>query len=419
MRMAYLDCFSGVAGDMFLAALLDAGWAEDELRALPARLNLPGVSIATQRVKRHGIAAQHVRVDVAPEARKKHRHLPQIEAIIAAADLPATVQARAAAVFRRLAEAEAAVHGTTLEKVHFHEVGANDAIIDIVGAAAGLHALGIDTLHGSPIPTGHGTVQCEHGEMPIPAPATARLLCGVPLAACAERGELTTPTGAALAVTLATSFGPPPAMRLERVGVGAGTRDSATRANILRLLIGSQVDQVVAAVADTLSLSGDAAAHLEAATELDAVHVLEAQIDDGSGQSLAFAVERLLAAGALDAFLTPVQMKKGRPGHLLTVLTDAAGAPRAIEIILNETPTLGVRRALAQRHKLVRRIVTVETDYGAVRLKLAQLTNGGMRAWPEYEDCAAAALRHSVPLRLVHEAALARWQALHAAPAKP
>jgi uncharacterized protein (TIGR00299 family) protein len=402
MRVAYLDCFSGIAGDMCLGALLDAGWPLAELQDVVRRLGLTGVEVQAAAVRRGGLAATQARVEVAPEARRKHRHLPQILTIIEQAELPEQPRQAAARVFRRLAEAEAAVHGTALEKVHFHEVGANDAIVDIVGACVGLSALGVTKVFCSPLPTGHGMVRCEHGEMPIPAPATAQLLRGVPLAACDEPGELTTPTGAALAVTLAEQFGPLPAMRIDALGYGAGSREGQTRPNLFRLLIGEYEASAASETSGPTSAGG----------AQDLIAVLEAELDDSTGQALAHACERLLAAGALDAYLTPVLMKKGRPGHLLTVLAARADADRLMELILTDTSTFGVRRQDATRRKLLRSITPVKTEYGPVRVKVGCREAGQepVRAWPEYEDCAGAAARHGVALWTVQQAALEAWR---------
>lgn len=390
MRIAYFDCFSGAAGDMILAALIDAGWPAERLHWLVNQLGLPGVSATVEKVKRHGIAATHVRVVIGPEAIKKHRHLHHIRDIIdAAAGLPPRMKDNALAVFRRLAEAEAAVHQTTIEKVHFHEVGAADAIVDIVGACLGLADLGVERTFCSPIPTGHGTVTCEHGVMPVPAPATALLLRGVPLAACDEPGELTTPTGAAVLTTLAGGFGPMPPMTLRASGTGAGTREGQTRPNILRVLIG-----------ETAAADGD---------ETDTVALIEAQLDDATGQVLAHAGERLLAAGALDAYLTPIIMKKGRPGHLLTVLCRPEDCDALERVVLTETTTFGLRRSTTQRRKLAREHATVQTPHGPIRVKLGRLAGRVVQAWPEYDDCVAAAARTGAPLRQVQQAALEAW----------
>lgn len=389
MRIAYFDCFSGMAGDMTLAALVDAGLPLNTLSELISTLKLPGVTLNATKVKRHGISATHVDVKVDPEQSKKHRHLHHIVKIIEEAGLSRTVTQRALAVFTRLAEAEAAVHDTTVEKVHFHEVGAADAIVDIVGACVGFEALRIDRFEASPVPTGHGTVTCEHGVMPVPAPATTRLLRGIPLTACDEPGELITPTGAAILTTLATRFGPLPAMKLTAVGVGAGTREGKTRPNIMRLLIGEA-----------------AGAENECS---DSVAVLEAQVDDATGQTIAFALEQILSAGALDAYIVPITMKKGRPGQLLTVLVRPADADAIERILLSETTTFGVRRTQATRTKLARRHISVQTAYGSIRIKVGELPDLPPKGWPEYEDCAAAARTHGVPLRTVQAAALQAW----------
>jgi pyridinium-3,5-bisthiocarboxylic acid mononucleotide nickel chelatase len=390
MRIAYFDCFSGVAGDMTLAALIHAGLDPAVLRDMIERLGLPGVTLHVESAKRHGIAATHVDVRIDESEKKAHRHLPHIIDIIQRADFTEPVQAKAIDTFERLAEAEASVHGTTPDKVHFHEVGAADAIVDICGACLGLHTLEIEAVYCSPVPTGSGTVQCAHGLMPVPAPATAELLKGVPIAPVEEPGELTTPTGAALVKTLVTEFGPLPEMRIEQVGYGAGTRIGKTRPNVLRVLVGE-----IVATPDG---------------ETDSVAVLEAQVDDSDGQRLAYTVEQLLAAGALDAYLVPIMMKKGRPGQLITVLTPPAAVATTERILLSETSTLGVRRSTVWRTKLPRRFETVETPYGSLPVKVTSRPGGGLQAWPEYDDCAARAREHQVPLRQVQEAALWAWQ---------
>jgi pyridinium-3,5-bisthiocarboxylic acid mononucleotide nickel chelatase len=340
-------------------------------------------------VTRGGLAAMHVEVEVDHAAHPHHRHLPEIAGLIVAAGLPGAVADRALAVFQRLARAEAAVHGIPIEQVHFHEVGAADAIVDIVGACAGIEFLGIEKVVCSPIPTGSGVVRCEHGVLPVPAPATANLLNGVPLAVCDEEGELTTPTGAAILTTLAESYGPLPSMRLETVGYGAGTRENRTRPNVLRLLVG-QVEPEVSA-------------------ERDFVAVLEAQVDDSTGQVVAYACERLLAVGALDAYIVPIIMKKGRPGQLMTVLCRPDDVAAMERVLFEETTTLGVRRHDAARTKLPRETVEVATRFGPIRLKLARPGEPDVQAWPEYEDCVAAARACGVPLREVQHEALRVW----------
>ena len=392
MRFAYFDCFSGAAGDMILGGLVHAGLQLSVLHDVIARLELPGVELAVARAARGGIAATHVEVKIGEAARQRHRHLPYILAMIRGAGLPRAAASNAVRVFERLAGAEALVHGVSVEQVHFHEVGAADAIVDVVGACVGLDALGVDVVVCSPIPTGHGTVTCEHGVMPVPAPATAELLRGVPLATCDERHELTTPTGAAILTTLAKSFGPLPAMAVDAIGYGAGTRENRSRPNFLRVLVGEAT---------------------EAGDEADQVVVLEAQMDDSTGQALAYAIERVLEAGALDAFIVPITMKKGRPGQLLTVLSHPDGVPALEDVILAETTTLGVRRHTCARRKLARERESVTTRFGTVRVKTGQRGDRVVKAWPEFEDCATAAKRCGVALRTVQDAALQEWNKRH------
>ena len=398
MRCGYIDCFSGAAGDMILAALLHAGLKRDVLADVVARLKLPGVTLRVENVQRGGIAATHVRIEVGAEGHEHHRHLPDILRIIEGAGLSATVAERATRIFTRLAEAEAQVHGIAVDQVHFHEVGAADAIVDIVGACAGVEALGLDTITCSPIPTGTGTVRCEHGVLPVPAPATAELLRGVPLAACDEPAELTTPTGAAILTTLATAFGPRPEMRIQAIGYGAGSRELTTRPNVLRLIVGEPV---------TPPSGPD-----------EPVVVLETQVDDATGQVVAHACERLLAAGALDACIVPIIMKKGRPGQLLTVLCRPDDATALEDLLFRETTTFGVRRHECLRRTLAREHATVATRFGPIRVKVGRRGAEVVQAWPEYEDCAAAARQHGVALRAVQDAALRQWTEQHAGQSK-
>jgi uncharacterized protein (TIGR00299 family) protein len=396
VRCGYFDCFSGAAGDMILGAMIDAGCPLEALQNVVARLRLPGVSVAAGRVTRGGIAATRVQVELDPVAQPRDRHLPEILRIIATAELAPAVLERASAVFRRLAEAEAAVHGIAVDAVHFHEVGAADAIVDIVGACAAAEHLGLQRITCSAIPTGHGSVECAHGVLPVPAPATAYLLRGVPLAACDEPGELTTPTGAAILTTLAESFGPPPAMQMTAVGYGAGTREGRTRPNVLRLLVG-EVEPGHAGLGGSTPL------------ERDCVIILEAQVDDATGQVVAYACERLLSAGALDAYVVPIIMKKGRPGQLLTVLCRPDDAAALEAIVFRETTTFGVRRHECLRSTLPREQATVTTRFGAIRVKVGRRADGTLRAWPEYEDCATAARETGASLGEVQQEALQAW----------
>jgi len=388
MRLAYFDCFSGAAGDMIVGALLDAGLDSTRLREQLDRLQVKGFQLAVEKASKQGIAATRFRVELDPAAKPPHRHLKHVVEIIRAAKLSQPVTDRAIAVFSRLAEAEATVHGTTIEKVHFHEVGAIDAIVDVVGACLCLEELGVERVLCSPIPTGSGTVTCEHGVLPVPAPATALLLKGVPLATCEEIGELTTPTGAAILTTIAAMFGPPPAMTISAIGYGAGTRDNKTRPNVLRVMIGESDDS---------------------SPPQDEIVVLETNLDDATPQVVGFCIERLLAAGALDAFALPIQMKKGRPGVLLTVLAEASQARTMERILFAETPTLGVRRKTVRRTTLPRRHETVMTVFGDIRMKVGEF-DGLVTATPEFEDCKTAALQSGAALREVIAAATSAWR---------
>ncbi|MCC7294186.1 MAG: nickel pincer cofactor biosynthesis protein LarC [Phycisphaerales bacterium] len=387
MRTAYFDCFCGAAGDMIVAALVDVGLPEESLAHFLKELGLAGYSVEFERVKRHGLAARRFVVTLDASQPQPHRHLHHVVKILETAPLPEPVRANAVRVFQRLAEAEAKVHATTVEKVHFHEVGAVDAIVDVVGACFALHQLGVERVTCSPIPTGLGTVRCAHGDMPVPAPATAELLRGVPLATADVAGELTTPTGAALLTTLASSFGPLPAMTLSAIGCGAGTKDFKERANVLRVLIGESAEP-----------TGD-----------DKIVVLETNLDDASPQVVAFAVERLWETGVLDVYTLPIQMKKGRTGVLLCVLCEPHRATEAERVIFSQTPTFGVRRTTAQRSTLTRRHETVATEFGPIRVKVGQ--RGDVQtAAPEYEDCREAAIRSNAPVQTVMDAARRAWE---------
>lgn len=387
MRIAYFDCFSGAAGDMIVGALIDAGVDPAWLREQVARMSIGGFQIRIEKVKKQGIAATKFDVDLDLTVKQPHRHLKHVVEIIRGAGLSPQVEERSIAVFERLAHAEAAVHGTTIEKVHFHEVGAIDAILDVVCACICLDRLGIEHVHVSSIPTGSGTVRCDHGVMPVPAPATALLLKGIPLADCDESGELTTPTGAAILTTIAKSFGPAPGLTIESIGYGAGSRENKTRPNVLRVLVGN----------------------LSPSASSNEVMVLETNLDDASPQVVGFCIERLLEAGAWDAFALPIQMKKGRPGVLLTALVDPLRAAEFEGILFRETPTFGVRRRIERRSIMERRHETVRTSFGEIRMKVGRIGEV-VTATPEYEDCKAAALSSGAPLREVIAAATATWR---------
>ena len=443
MRTLYLDCFAGISGDMTIGALLDCGLDFEFLKRELAKLKLEGYELSLERVDRSGISAAKFGVHVhahhhehfhehhhdhthshahnpihdpshehshshshtpehshehhhhdhahahahshEPQHHHEHRSLSTIKQMIAASDLSETIRQRATAIFERIGEAEAKIHGMPIESVHFHEVGAVDSIVDVVGACIGLEALGVERIIASPLHVGSGTFNCDHGTYPVPGPATTEILRGAPIYAKEIQGELVTPTGAAIVAEVAAEYGPLPLMRVERVGYGAGTRTYPKFPNVLRAVLGE----------------------LEAADETpDRVTVIEANIDDTNAQVFGHLMEQALAAGALDIFYTPVQMKKNRPGVLLTLLCAPADAERMTDLIFRETTTLGVRHREEQRTILRREHVTVETEFGPIRIKVARNAKGQViNSAPEFEDCRAAALKHQVAMRDVQTAA--------------
>ncbi|HEY1860001.1 MAG TPA: nickel pincer cofactor biosynthesis protein LarC [Gemmataceae bacterium] len=388
MHVAHFDCFSGISGDMTLAALIDSGVDEHALRFGIDSLGLP-IRLEVEKVRKNGIAATYVHIE-APEE-KTHRFLPEIEQIIERGNFSLRQRNLALRIFRRLAEAEAAVHDQPIEKVHFHEVGALDSIADIVGAAIGLDLLGVERFTSRSVPTGSGMVKCEHGLMPVPAPATARLLTGVPLAPSSIQSELTTPTGAAILTTVVEQWTDTPAMTIERIGHGAGRREFADQPNVLRLYVGTA--------------SRERQRPEEPHDESDQIWVLETNLDDLPAEVIGYCCDLLLAAGALDVFSTPIFMKKNRPGVLLSILAPEAMLPALEEILFRETTTFGIRRYPVSRHKLQRRAHTVDTPWGPVQGKLGWLDGRPPVFSPEYEDCARVARQHGVALREVYEQA--------------
>jgi hypothetical protein len=378
---------------MLLGALVDLGLPLETLRDELAKLPLGGEwSLESRRVHRAGLHATKVDVTVEAHAHgHAHPHprrgVAEIIDLVSRSRLDPGVTERACGLFRRLADVEAAVHGTRPEEVHFHEVGAIDAIVDVVGGVVGLHWLGADRFVSSPLNVGSGTVTMEHGTFAVPPPATARLVEGVPVYGAGE-GELLTPTGALLVTSFASSYGPLPLFRPERVGHGAGSRDTPGRPNVLRLIVGEA----------------------EAGAAAEPVVVLETEIDDMSPQLFGPLTERLLEAGALDAYLTPIQMKKGRPGVLLTVLVEPARREALEALVFAETTTLGVRRSVWDRTTLERESVTVETAYGKVRVKLGRRGERVVNAQPEFEDCLRASGERGVPVKEIWAAALAAWR---------
>jgi len=391
MRIAYFDCFSGASGDMILAACVDAGLDVEQLRQDLAALGLGGYRIEASSVCKQGFAATRFEVHLAPEADRPHRHLKDIREILEAGRLPDRVRRQAEAIFTRLAEAEAKVHGTPVEQIHFHEVGAVDAVVDIVGACLALDRLGIEQVRVSPIPTGGGSVRCEHGSIPVPAPATAELLKGVPLADCDEVGELITPTGAAILTTLAHDFGPVPAMVIRHIGIGAGSREGRARPNLLRLLIGEAVGPANAG-------------------EADEILAMEANLDDISGELVGYVIERLFDTGALDVFCAPIYMKKNRPATRITVLAPPALREALEEVLFAETTTFGIRTYPVRRSKLSRTVEKVRTEFGEIRVKVGRRGGSVVRVAPEFEDCREAARRSGRPLIEVMELTRQAWQ---------
>jgi uncharacterized protein (TIGR00299 family) protein len=385
-RVLWLEPVGGIAGDMFLAAALDLGVAQADLEAPLRTLGLPGWSLKVSKAERHAIVGTHVDVVVdAPEGGHVHRGWKDIDALIARSGLPERAKARALRVFRLIGEVEAKIHGTTLEAIHFHEVGAVDSIVDICGAAVALELLGDPKVLSAPPPLGSGTVRIAHGVVPVPVPATLELLRDVPVR-FEGLGELTTPTGAALLKAFAT-VGAPPELVVERVGYGVGTKDWKDRANVLRASLG------------------------RVAEATGALRVLECNLDDCSPQLLGALLETLLARGALDAWIAPVVMKKGRPGHLVGVLADGAHRQAMVDTLLAESTTLGVREYAVERTALERRHEAVQTPWGEVRVKLGLRAGAVLNATPEFEDCRAVAERAQVPIKDVQAAAVAAWRA--------
>lgn len=389
MRVAYLDCFSGISGDMMLGALLDCGFPESELRQGLSRLPVHGYRLEVSRQKRAGLEGTRVEV-VVEEGHQPHRDYGQIRALVEEARLPERVRDLAAKIFLCIAEAEARVHGVAPDHVHFHEVGAVDSIVDVVGVALGVEALGIEKAFVSDLPLGSGWVRCAHGVLPVPAPATTEILKGMRVKKDHPvEGELVTPTGAAIAAVLSEgASGCPPPMRIEKVGYGAGSRDDPMYPNLLRVWLGQT----------------------SVGAERDDVRVVECQIDDLSPEIFPYLVERLLEAGALDVALVPVQMKKGRPGMLVQVVSGPVVDQRLLEVLFSETTTLGVRIFGAERVKLRRWAERLETDLGPVAVKACE--GPGLEAVelrPEHEECRRLAREKGLPLRAVYEEIL--WAA--------
>ena len=382
MKTLYFDCFAGASGDMILGAMVAAGVEPNYLREQLSLLPVSGFNVNFETVNRSGLSATYARVEIEPE--HKHRHLSDIKQIIETSALSAAVKQRAVQIFTRLAEAEARVHNEPVEHVHFHEVGAIDAIVDVVGAAICFDALEIDRFICSPIHVGSGMVKMAHGQFPVPPPAVTELLKGVPFYATEIKGELLTPTGAAIITTVCSEYGPVPRITTEKSGYGAGTREYQDFPNVLRVLIGQTDD--------------------DGPTD-ERLWMIETNLDDASPQIIGHVMDRVLESGALDCFFTPVQMKKNRPGVLLSVLCGAGQKEAVMKLLFTETTTLGVRSYEVTRRALQRSLVRVETPYGPIDVKVAHLDGRVVNEMPEFEQCRQAAANANVPLKVVEEAA--------------
>ncbi|MQL52631.1 nickel pincer cofactor biosynthesis protein LarC [Desulfofundulus thermobenzoicus] len=385
MKILYLDCFSGISGDMMLGALIDAGVPPAAVQSQLDLLGLEGYSLKIYQDKTHGFQGTRFLVEM-EQYHHSHRTWEDIRRIIEGSGLHPQVKRCALDIFEKLARAEGKVHWVEPRHVHFHEVGAVDSIVDIVGTSIALREAGVEKVYCSPLPTGYGTVQTHHGVLPVPAPATAELLKGFPIRPVEVEGELVTPTGAAIVAALAGGFGPLPAMKIAQIGYGLGANDYGIP-NFLRVFIGEEIER-------------------QPASEQE-ISILQTNIDDLNPEILAYVTEKLLASGALDVWLTPVIMKKGRPGNLLTVLCQPGKEEELMQLIFTETSTLGVRRRREKRFCLPRKHISVETEFGTVRVKVATCRDdSGWQMSPEYEDCRRLALEKNVPLKNVYMCAI-------------
>jgi pyridinium-3,5-bisthiocarboxylic acid mononucleotide nickel chelatase len=391
MKLAYFDCFSGISGDMTLGALVDAGVPLDHLREQLRGLEVPGWELSSEKVWKNGMSSTYVRVET--EDQSKHRSLSTILDILQKSNLSPRVCDQASAIFRKLGEAEASVHDVPIEKIHFHEVGAVDAIVDIVGACIGFESLGIEQFACSPLNVGGGTAKMAHGVLPVPAPATAKLLQGAPTYSNGVEKELVTPTGAAIVATLCTTFGAQPPMAVFAIGYGAGTADIEGQPNVLRIMVGETVEKTIAGFDEEIS-------------------VIEVNLDDMNPQIYGYFQEKALAAGALDVYTTPVQMKKNRPGMLLTLLCRPQDTAALMDLVFAETTTFGARTYRAQRRTLPRESVNVHTQFGDVRVKISRINGHIRHAAPEFEDCKKLAEEKHVPLHQVMDEAKRNFEKL-------
>ena len=384
-RVLFLDCAGGVAGDMLLCALAEACGDVSFVEELPERLGFPDVTLKWPATRPGGFAARRLDVGFDPSEHSRHRNLADVEEILEGTGASPDAVGMARRVFRRLADAEGQVHGEPPDEVHFHEVGAVDAIVDVLGSCLALERLEVDEVVCSELPMGRGTVKCEHGELPLPAPAVAAMLPGVPVRSVDVEGETVTPTGAALVTALSDRFGPMPAMTVETLGVGAGSREFPGLPNVVRAFVGTAV--VPAGISQTGNI------------------IVECNIDDLDPRVLPVVIDRLLESGALDAYVTPLVMKKGRPGHLITAISPAQAVETVVDVILRETSSLGCRTYPVTKYHLERRMETVETPWGSVPVKVALAGDTVLRRIPEFEACAELARTAGVPVRDVLAAA--------------
>ncbi len=384
MKILYFDLVGGASGDMILGALVDLGLPLERLKSEWSKLGLSGWKVEAEKTERQHIGATHLKISIPDE--KNHRHLSHFKKLLDDSSLSEKVKAQSYAVFQRLAEAEAKVHRTSIEKVHFHEVGGLDTLLDVTGAVIGLYYFGIEKFYTSPFPIGRGSVTVAHGKMPVPPPAVAELVSGFPVRQTEVEGEQVTPTGAAIITALAT-YEPKLSFQSEKIGYGAGKADFKETPNLLRLWLGEQKE----------TFAGDE------------VTVLETQIDNTPPEVLGFLTEKLLALGALDAYFTPIMMKKNRPAQLLTVLCQPKNEAALTQAIFAETGSIGIRYKSAHRHKLNREMLEIDTIFGKLKAKRAW-ANGTEKISPEFEECARVARERNVPLREVYEAVLAGWR---------
>ncbi len=385
MKIGYFDCFSGISGNMVLGALVDAGVDVERLRRELEKLPVSGYELTSESVQRGGLTGIHVEIQV--QEQQPERHLHEIEDLIESSGLHRKVKNQGLSIFRHLAQAEARVHSVPVDQVHFHEVGAVDAIVDVMGSVIGLSFLGVEQVYASPIRVGRGAVVCAHGTLPVPAPATLELLRGVPIYGRDVEAELVTPTGAAILTTLAQGFGAAPSMTIERIGYGAGSRE-LPHPNLLRVSIGT-VDEAAGGY------------------EEDEVAVIETNIDDMPPEWYEYVTRMLFEAGALDVFLTPIQMKRGRPATQISVLTAERTIQDVVAVLFAETTTIGVRLRREHRYKLSREVVVVDTAYGPIAVKVARHGGRVVNVAPEHGNCQRAAEEQGTSIKAVHQATLA------------